>query len=111
MELLDVVKTQMALMRIDSGWESFFENVKEICAQNGLVDIGEEVHIRCHSRQDSFKITNLHCYRTKIFFVILDKIIAELCHRFTEASSELLVRFSCLDPKKSFFGFDLEKVV
>jgi hypothetical protein len=62
MELLDVVKTQMTLMRIDSGWESFFENVKEICAQNGLVDIGEEVHIICHSRQDGFKITNLQTF-------------------------------------------------
>ena len=32
MELLDVVKARMAMMRIDSGWESFFEDVKEFCA-------------------------------------------------------------------------------
>jgi hypothetical protein len=45
MELLDVVRTQMTLMGIDSSWESLFENVKEFCAQNGipLVDIDEEV--------------------------------------------------------------------
>jgi hypothetical protein len=32
MELFDVVKAQMAMMRINSGWESFFEDVKEFCA-------------------------------------------------------------------------------
>jgi hypothetical protein len=47
--------------------------------------------------------------RYSLLFLI--KINVELCHQFNEASSELLVRFSCLDPKKSFFGFDLEKVV
>jgi hypothetical protein len=28
MELLDVVKARMAMMRTDSGWESFFEDLK-----------------------------------------------------------------------------------
>jgi hypothetical protein len=47
--------------------------------------------------------------RYSLLFLI--KINVELCHQFNEASSELLVRFSCLDPKNSFFGFDLEKDV
>jgi hypothetical protein len=35
MELLEAVKIRMAMMRTDSGWESFLENVKEFCAQKG----------------------------------------------------------------------------
>jgi hypothetical protein len=113
MELLEVVKTRMAMMRTDSGWESFLENVKEFCAQKGIpvVNMDEEVPTRGHSRRDGFTITNLHYYCTEIFFVVLDKINAELCHRFSEVSSELLVGFACLDPKKSFSMFDLEKLV
>lgn len=48
MELLDVVKTRMAMMRTDSGWESFFESVKEFCDQKSIpvVDMDAEVPIR-----------------------------------------------------------------
>jgi hypothetical protein len=35
MELLEAVKIRMAMMKTDSGWESFLENVKEFCAQKG----------------------------------------------------------------------------
>jgi hypothetical protein len=113
MELLEVVKIRIVMMRSDSGWESFFENVKEFCAQKGIpvVNMDEEVPIRGRSRRDGFTITNLHYYRTEIFFVVLDKINAELCHRFSEVSSELLVGFACLDPKNSFSSFDIEKLV
>jgi hypothetical protein len=76
-----------------------------------VVNMDEEVPIRGRSRRDGFTITNLHYYRTEIFFVVLDKINAELCHRFSEVSSELLVGFVCLDPKNSFSMFDLEKLV
>jgi hypothetical protein len=113
MELLEIVKPRMAMMRTDSGWDSFFENVKEFCAQKGIlvVNMDEEVPIRGRSRRDGFTITNLHYYRTEIFFVVLDKINAELCHRFNEVFNELLVGFACLDPKNTFSMFDLEKLV
>jgi hypothetical protein len=87
--------------------------VKEFCAQKGIhvVNMDEEVPIRGRSRQDGFIITNLYYYRTEIFFVVLDKTNAELCHWFSEVSSELLVGFVCLDLKNSFSMFDLEKLV
>jgi hypothetical protein len=31
-ELLDVIKVRMAIMRTNNGWESFFGDVKEFCA-------------------------------------------------------------------------------
>jgi hypothetical protein len=87
--------------------------VKEFCAQKGIhvVNMDEEVPIRGRSRQDGFIITNLYYYRTEIFFVVLDKTNAELCHWFSEVSNELLVGFVCLDLKNSFSMFDLEKLV
>ena len=87
--------------------------MKEFCAYKGIhvVDMDAEVPIRGRSRRDGFTVTNLHYYRTEIFFVVLDKINTELCHRFSEVSSELLVGFACLDPKKSFSMFNLEKLV
>jgi hypothetical protein len=113
MELLDVVKARMAMMRTDSGWESFFEDLKLFCAEKHIpvVDMDAEVPIRGRSRRDGFRVTNLHYYRTEIFFVVLDKINTELCHRFSEVSSELLVNFSCLDPKNFFCMFNLDKLV
>ena len=52
MELLDVVKARIAMMRTDNGWESFFEDVKEFCANKGIpvVDMDAEVPIRGRSR-------------------------------------------------------------
>jgi hypothetical protein len=52
MELLEVVKTRIAMMRTNSGWESFFENVKDFCAKKGIpvVNMDEEVPIRGRSR-------------------------------------------------------------
>ena len=76
-----------------------------------VVDMDAEVPIRGRSRRDGFTVTNLHYYSTKVFFVILDKINIELCHRSSEVSSELLVGFVCIDPKKSFSMFNLEKLV
>jgi len=40
----------------------------------------------------------------------IDAIITEMDHRFNEVSSELLVCFSCLDPRNSFSKFDVEKI-
>lgn len=87
--------------------------MNEFCAYKGIhvVDMDAEVPIRGPSRRDGFTVTNLHYYRTKVFFVILDKINIHLCHQSSEVSSELLVGFVCIDPKKSFSMFNLEKLV
>ncbi|EEC75544.1 hypothetical protein OsI_12173 [Oryza sativa Indica Group] len=44
------------------------------------------------------------------FFAALDSIITEMNHRFNEVLSELLVCFSCLDPRESFSKFDVDKI-
>ncbi|XP_062224632.1 uncharacterized protein LOC133923227 [Phragmites australis] len=41
---------------------------------------------------------------------VLDAIITELDHRFNEVSTELLVNFSCLDPRDSFSKLNVDKL-
>lgn len=62
------------------------------------------------SRLDGNLITLEHLYRVDTYFAALDSIITEMDHRFNEVSSELLVCFSCLDPRESFSKFDVDKI-
>lgn len=62
------------------------------------------------SRLDKNLITLDHHYRVDTFLAALDAILTEMDHRFNEVSSELLVCFSCLDPRDSFSKFDIEKI-
>ena len=63
------------------------------------------------SRLDGNLITQEHHYRVDTFLAAIDAIITEMDYRFNEVSSELLICFSCLDPRDSFSMFDLEKIV
>jgi hypothetical protein len=54
--------------------------------------------------------TKLHFYKVDIFYVALDKVCVEMNHRFSEASNEALVCFSCHSPKNSFSMFNVEKL-
>lgn len=63
-----------------------------------------------HSRLDGITVSQLHYYRVQIFFAAIDSIITEIGHRFNDGSMDLLVRFSCLDPRKNFSLFDVEKI-
>ncbi|CAD6233716.1 unnamed protein product [Miscanthus lutarioriparius] len=69
-----------------------------------------EIPVRGRSRRDGFTVTNLHHYRAEIFYVVVDKICAEMNHRFSEATTEILLCFSCLDPSNSFSKFDVNKL-
>jgi hypothetical protein len=66
--------------------------------------------VRGRSRRDGLTVTNLHHYRAEIFYVLVDKICAEMNHRFSEATTEVLLCFSCLDPSNSFSKFDVNKL-
>ena len=111
-ELLDDVKERLSNMRTDSVWEAFFANVANFCADKAIPvpDMDEEILVRGRSRRDGFTVTNLHYYRTEIYFVVVDRIRAEMDHRFNEVSSEILTCFACLHPKNSFSKFDANKL-
>jgi hypothetical protein len=55
-------------------------------------------------------ITEDYHYRVDTFYAALDAINTEMEHRFNEVSTDLLVSFSCLDPRQSFAKFDVERL-
>ncbi|KAK9277969.1 hypothetical protein L1049_027526 [Liquidambar formosana] len=62
---------------------------------------------RCNAQQ----ATNLHHYRVRLFYMVLDKQLVELNNRFTEGNTELLLCMACLNPSDSFLAFDKEKLI
>jgi hypothetical protein len=111
MELVDDVKVRLATLR-DNGWNTLFVDVQEFCVAKGIPvpNMDEEIPIRGRSRLEGMTVTNLHHYRTQIFYVAIDKICVEMDHRFSERSNIVLNCFSCLDPKNSFSKFDVDKL-
>jgi hypothetical protein len=112
MSLLIDVKTRLVNLR-NEGWEPLFEDVKAFCVAKRikLPDFSELRPRWGRSRLDDDLITKEHHYRVDTFLAALDAILTEMNHRFNEVSSELLICFSCLDPKDSFSMFNVEKIV
>ncbi|KAJ1257064.1 hypothetical protein BS78_K226400 [Paspalum vaginatum] len=97
--LLVDVKTRLVNLRND-GWDALLDEVKSFYV----------VPRWGRSRLAGITITQEHHYRVHTFFAAIDAIITEMDHRFNEVSSELLVCFSCLDPRDSFSNFNVDKI-
>jgi hypothetical protein len=107
MELVSDVKDRLITMRGESGWENVFDEVQQLCNEKSIrvSNMFDEIQVRGRL-SEGFTVTILHHYRAEIFYVVVDKICVEMNHRFGEANTELLVCFSCLDPKNSFSKFE-----
>ncbi|PKU68566.1 hypothetical protein MA16_Dca020834 [Dendrobium catenatum] len=55
--------------------------------------------------------TDLHHYCVEFFYTIIDMQLQELNNRFFEASTELLLCISCLNPSNSFSAYNKEKLI
>jgi hypothetical protein len=112
MDLVDDVKARLDTMR-ESGWDSLFVDVQKFCVVKGISvpNMDEETPVRGRSRLGGRTVTNLHYYRAKIIYVVIDKIGVEMDHPFSEGSNIVLDCFSCLDHKNSFSYFDVDKFV
>jgi len=111
MSLLVDVKTRLITLR-NEGWQPLLDEVKSFCIAKKIPvpNMDEPIPRWGRSRLDGNLITQEHHYRVDTFLAALDAIITEMDHRFNEVSSEILVCFSCLDPKDSFSKFDVEKI-
>lgn len=111
MELFDVVKARLAIMR-ECGWDNLFVDFQEFCVAEGIPvsNMDEKIPVRGHSRVEGRTITNLHHYHAEIFYVAIDKICVEIDHHFSEGSNIILDCFLFLDPKNSFSKFDVDKL-
>ncbi|XP_042387817.1 uncharacterized protein LOC121979907 [Zingiber officinale] len=93
MHLINNVKCKLQKLR-DSGWDILLEDVKKFCNTH------------------SIEIINFyHYYHVEIFCKVIDIILQEMDSRFSETTTDLLIYMSCLDPRNSFSGFDVQKLV
>jgi hypothetical protein len=95
------------------GWEPLFEETKAFCLAKciPIPNMSDQVSRFGRSRKGGRNnITQDHYFRVDIFYAAIDALTKEFDHRFNERSSELLVGFSCLDPRDSFSKFAVEKL-
>lgn len=108
MGLIMDVKENLQNMR-DNGWEPLLERAKSFCEANGITvpDMDESTPIMGRMSRRGHTVTQDHFYRVDIFYAAIDATKSEINHRFNEVSTELLICMSYLDPKNSFFKFDV----
>jgi hypothetical protein len=112
MSLVVDVRTRLINLRND-GWEPLLEEATTFCLANDIPipNMSDVVPWFGRSRKGGRNnITTKHFYRVDTFYADIDSITTEFDHRFNELSQELLVYFSCLDPRDSFSKFDVDKL-
>jgi hypothetical protein len=112
MSLVVDVRTQLINLRSE-GWEPLFEEVKAYCLGHDIPISNMSDSLPRHDRSRKGRrnnITQEYYYRIGIFYASIDSITTKLDHLFNELSSELLVCFSCLDPRNLFCKFDVDKL-
>ncbi|KAH7681210.1 Ribonuclease H-like protein [Dioscorea alata] len=112
MRLIEAIKTRLQHFR-ETGWEKFLGEVTSFCKENSIdvPNMEDNMPIRGRSRREGQFITHFHHYRVEIFCEVIDLISQEMHNCFPEASTELLLLVSCLDPKDSFSKFNIHKLL
>ncbi|XP_022871553.1 uncharacterized protein LOC111390706 [Olea europaea var. sylvestris] len=110
MRLVQLCKARLQTMR-DDEWDSFFGMVCSFCEAHeiNVLNMDDMFVTLGRSRRDT--VTNLHYFRVKMFYAIIDMQLQELNDRFSEVNSELLLCVACLCPNNSFVAFDKNKVI
>ncbi|KAL9665259.1 hypothetical protein QQ045_020674 [Rhodiola kirilowii] len=105
------VKDELQKYR-DSGWDGLVQEVEIFCQANEIpvINMDDIVPRMVRVKRDGVSITNHHHYKCEIFYEVLDLILREFEHRFSETSTYLLDCFASLDPKNGFSNFDVEKL-
>ncbi|XP_039145552.1 uncharacterized protein LOC120282770 [Dioscorea cayenensis subsp. rotundata] len=112
MRLIEAVKARLQHFR-ERGWEDFLGEVTSFCKENSInvPNMEDNMPIRGRSRREGQFITHFHHYRVEIFCEVIDLLSQEMLNRFPEASTELLLLVSCLDPRDSFSKFNIHNLL
>ncbi|PKU62147.1 hypothetical protein MA16_Dca028515 [Dendrobium catenatum] len=112
MKLVQISKQQLQIMR-DNGWNFLLEEVSRFCNVFEVVVpvMSSTFKTRRRSTRRNDDVTNLHHYRVEFFYTIIDMQLQELNNRLSEASTELLLCISCLNPSNSFSAYNKEKLI
>jgi hypothetical protein len=81
-------------------WKNAKDTFHKHSASKTHTDMDKEINVRGTPRRRKQKVTNLHYYHVELFVVAIDALLAEMNHRFSETSSELLVCMVAFNPRK-----------
>ena len=113
MDLLELTKVELDVLRRDAGWEEFLKNVTSFCEKHKVkvVDMdGKYIPIQ-RSAKFYRGATNYHRFHADMFLGVIDRQLQELNSRFDEVNTELLRCMAAFNPANSFSAFDNEKLV
>ncbi|KAG2576256.1 hypothetical protein PVAP13_6NG015516 [Panicum virgatum] len=103
MDLLELTKLELDVLRRDAGWEEFIKNVTSFCQKHKVkvVDMdGKYIPIQ-RSAKFYRGVTNYHRFHADMFLGVIDRQLQELNSRCMAA----------FNPANSFSAFDNEKLV
>ncbi|KAJ8770648.1 hypothetical protein K2173_021295 [Erythroxylum novogranatense] len=106
-EFLFVLHLMIKILGITNGLSQILQKKDQIYE----IDMQDMFIVRGRSRRRSEDMTNLHHYRVEFFYSVIDMQLQELNNRFDEVNTSLLLCMECLDPKDSFFVFDMDKLI
>ena len=97
----------------DNGWELLFDELSFFCEKHEIVipNMDDVYVVQGHSKHNVEHHTNMHHYRVKLFYWVIDKQLHELNNRFTETNIVLLLCVACLNSNNSFDAFNKDKLV
>ena len=74
-----------------------------------ILNMNEIFVVNGRSRHNIQQNTNLHHYRIKLFYTVIDLQFQELNNCFLEANTNLLIYMACLNPSNSFVDLSKKK--
>ena len=74
-----------------------------------ILNMNEIFVVNGRPRRNIQQNTNLHHYRIKLFYTVIDLQLQELNNRFLETNTNLLICMACLNPSNSFVDLSKKK--
>ena len=112
MDLVKMSKQRLQVIR-DDECISLLTEMSSFCTTHDILilNMDEIFVVSGRLRRNTQQNTNLHHYRVKLFYIVIDMQLQELNNRFLEVNTDLLLCMACLNPSNSFVAFDKEKLI
>ncbi|RLM70279.1 hypothetical protein C2845_PM17G12990 [Panicum miliaceum] len=112
-DLIGLSKNQLYKLRGNNGWDTFLKDVTSFCAKHDIkVRSMDDIYEPVLRSKGSFgKVKNIHRYRVEIFTSVFDGLFQEFNDRFDKVNTDFLLCVASLDPAKSFYHYDKDKLL
>ena len=94
-------------------WDTFLKDVTAFCGKHDIkVPSMDDIYEPVLRSKGSFrKVKNIHRYRVEIFRSVFDGQFQEFNDRFDKVNTDFLLCAASLDPAKSFYHYDKDKLL